>query len=232
VDEEAWLNSTDPGPMLEYLGDKADQRKLRSLACAFARRIWPLLCNDRSREAVRVAEAFADGLASAEALTEASFLAHEAWQQAEQAMDRSEDAPMAALLATSSGVDGRAAQTAGFAAQAAAAAGAAWNTEREAQADLVRCIFGNQFRPAPPLNPAVLQWNDGTVPNRAQAIYYGRAFDRLPCLAHALEEARCADAAILGHCRDKDRPHARGCFVLDLILRPRPPAPTEETASA
>ena len=42
--------------------------------------------------------------------------------------------------------------------------------------------------------------------------------DNMPVLADALEEAGCANAAILDHCRGREQ-HRRGCWVLDL-LRP------------
>jgi hypothetical protein len=45
----------------------------------------------------------------------------------------------------------------------------------------------------------------------------GRALDRLPILADALEEAGCTDADILAHCRGPG-PHVRGCWVVDLLL--------------
>ena len=80
-------------------------------------------------------------------------------------------------------------------------------------ADLVRCIFGNPFRTAP-ANPA---WLTATVTNLASVIYTDRAFDRLPILADALEEAGCRDADVLEHCR-KPGVHARGCWVVDRIL--------------
>ena len=44
-----------------------------------------------------------------------------------------------------------------------------------------------------------------------------KAFDRLPILADALEEAGCDDPAILAHLRG-DGPHCRGCWVVDLAL--------------
>jgi hypothetical protein len=50
----------------------------------------------------------------------------------------------------------------------------------------------------------------------AQGIYEDRAFDRLPVLADALEDAGCT-AAILDHLRGPG-PHVRGCFAVDLIL--------------
>jgi hypothetical protein len=66
------------------------------------------------------------------------------------------------------------------------------------------------------LHPAWLAWNGGTVPRLAEAIYREEAFDRLPILADALEEAGCTDAGLLGHLRGSG-PHVRGCFVLDLL---------------
>jgi hypothetical protein len=66
--------------------------------------------------------------------------------------------------------------------------------------------------------PAWAAWNDATVVKLAQAIYDDRAFDRMPILADALEEAGCHDADIRTHCRQPG-PHALGCWVIDSILR-------------
>ena len=57
----------------------------------------------------------------------------------------------------------------------------------------------------------------GTVRRLAQTIYAERAFDRLPILADALEDAGCDNADILAHCRGPG-PHVRGCWVVDLLL--------------
>jgi hypothetical protein len=65
--------------------------------------------------------------------------------------------------------------------------------------------------------PVWLCWHGGTIPKLAQAIYDERAFDRLPVLADALEEAGCTDADLLGHLRGPG-PHVRGCWALDLLL--------------
>jgi hypothetical protein len=91
-----------------------------------------------------------------------------------------------------------------------------WAKEDEAQSGLLRCVFGNPFRPVT-LTPALLAWNDGTVVRLAQAIYEDRAFDRLPVLGDALEEAGCDNPDILTHCRQPG-PHVRGCWVVDLVL--------------
>ncbi len=78
---------------------------------------------------------------------------------------------------------------------------------------ILRDIFGNPFRPVA-TNAA---WLTPTAFAIAQTIYTDRAFDRLPILADALEDACCTDAAILDHLRGPG-PHVRGCFALDLVL--------------
>jgi hypothetical protein len=81
---------------------------------------------------------------------------------------------------------------------------------------LIHDLFGNPFRPVA-LDPAWLTWNDGVAVKLAQAIYDDHAFDRLPILADALEEAGCNSADMLHHCRGPG-PHVRGCWLLDLLL--------------
>ena len=75
---------------------------------------------------------------------------------------------------------------------------------------------GYPFRLAT-LAPEWAAWNDATVVKLAQGIYDDRAFERLPVLADALEDAGCDNADILAHCRGPG-PHVRGCWVVDLLL--------------
>jgi hypothetical protein len=65
-----------------------------------------------------------------------------------------------------------------------------------------------------PLDPA---WRTPAVLQLAQALYDDRAFDQLPILADALEEAGCTSRDVLDHCRGPG-PHVRGCWVVDLVL--------------
>jgi hypothetical protein len=83
-----------------------------------------------------------------------------------------------------------------------------------AQADLLRCVFGLlPFRSISVDAPSL----SSIVTTMAHAIYNERAFDRLPILADALEEAGCTSPEILAHCRGPG-PHVRGCRVVDLVL--------------
>ncbi|HET6573028.1 MAG TPA: hypothetical protein VFG68_05455 [Fimbriiglobus sp.] len=61
------------------------------------------------------------------------------------------------------------------------------------------------------------QWLTSTAVDLARAIYEGRAFDRLPILADALQDAGCDDEQLLAHCRSEG-PHVRGCWAVDLVL--------------
>lgn len=88
--------------------------------------------------------------------------------------------------------------------------------EAARQAELVRCVLGNPFHPAS-FDPTWLAASDGAAQRIAQVIYDGRVFTDLPILADALEEAGCAEASILTHCRTPGL-HARGCWVVDGVL--------------
>jgi hypothetical protein len=87
--------------------------------------------------------------------------------------------------------------------------------ERAAQCRLLRDIFGNPFQPVT-IDSLWLGRNDQMVVKVANANYNDRAFDRLPILADALEEAGCNNADILTHLREPGA-HVRGCWVVDLL---------------
>lgn len=197
---------------------KAGKRKLRLFACGCCRMVWHLLDKTLLRPAVQAAEQFADGAAdedelrrrskTVEPLSPAPFLPKfpglKRWTAARMVADACESKAGDAAL--------------GQTIMPMALAGHSIGPfDGEALlCHLLRDIFGNPFRPA----SVKREWiaaNDRTAEGVAMSIYEDRAFDRLPILADALEDAGCNDEAILGHCRGPG-PHVRGCWVVDLIL--------------
>jgi hypothetical protein len=90
---------------------------------------------------------------------------------------------------------------------------------------IAKTIRGYQTNPAHylrdifPFRPVTLSrsWLTVTVLTLAQGIYDERAYDRMPILADALEDAGCDSEELLNHCRGAG-PHVRGCWAVDLLL--------------
>jgi hypothetical protein len=63
-------------------------------------------------------------------------------------------------------------------------------------------------------------WLTTDVQLLARGIYDEKAFDRMPILADALQDAGCSNEEVLRHCRQKPHrtEHVRGCWVIDLLL--------------
>jgi hypothetical protein len=92
-------------------------------------------------------------------------------------------------------------------------AGGAEEAEKVALVSDIRDAFGNPFRPAV-VDP---RWLTETVVALAAGMYEQRAWDRMPILADALEDAGCDSRDLLDHARGPG-PHVRGCWVVDLVL--------------
>jgi hypothetical protein len=227
VTEEEWLAETQPFFMLtwcEYLRGEANSRKRRLLACACCRAIWSLFEYERLRHAVEVAEAFADGRASEADLAQASkvsaafeMAANEDFQRTRTSSSRFSavvnSCKVACAAASATGPDHR---LPGNARYYAGWHGGVPVFENRGQPDLIREILGNPSRKVA-IDSIWFHRNDGAVREIAQAIYDERAFERMPILADALEDAGCSDEEILSHCRQTG-PHVRGCWLLDLVL--------------
>lgn len=84
--EEEWLESTDLSPMFHGLLrceiSRVNERKLKLLACHCYRRVWASLMDEVCREAVIVAERYADGLADANHLADAKLAVMRAFETA------------------------------------------------------------------------------------------------------------------------------------------------------
>jgi hypothetical protein len=241
--EAKWLACADPEKMLLAIRDVVSERKMRLFAIACCRRIWDRITDPRSRAAVEFAEQHVEvNVVRRRERPAVEKAAREACQEADEARQRSRNQPDHITRMIDSGACHAALTTLGsggwFTADEASRYSSyviewqwardnggdpfVWDpTSREVafrqQLPLLHDIFANPFRPPPPLSPAVLAWNDGTVRKLAQAIYDEGTFDRLPVLADALEDAGCADAALVAHCRGPG-PHVRGCWAVDVIL--------------
>jgi hypothetical protein len=243
--EPEWFASTDAYRMLQHIQQHVrisrtpgGARRLRLYGVACCRRLWPQYTDNRSRNAVEVAERYADGRARKRELDEARAAAEEVEQAAARELNRRQPAPEAVwlpfhrarILASSAQAGTRTVLvvrwlqilindvlTLLLIGTGLTRESPEFQQEEKALADLVRDIFGNPFQTPPTVDDSWLAWNDRTVPRIARAVYDERAFDRLPVLADALEEAGCTNPEILDHCRNP-APHARGCWLIDLIL--------------
>lgn len=213
--EEEWLKCDIVSAMLEFLGDKPSERKLRLFGCACLRQVWHMLTDERSRKAVEVAERYADGLVGDD-------IRRSIWQAAIQAQRASLVAWAAALAAYAVSETSEDWPTplhmAIEIAEATARAGAAlsehladqekeWEAEQARRASLVREIFGNPFRVIYQQVPF-----PAIIVRLADASYAGE--DCSFALRDALLEA--GNAWLADHFKDKD--HPKGCWALDLIL--------------
>jgi hypothetical protein len=242
--EEEWLTCTSPKPMLNFLRDKASDRKLRLFAVGCCRRIDRLITDPRSREALAFAERHLEtGVVRRKGRAGVDKAGRTAHKEAYSKMFTFSTAEgQAKALVVSNALDA-AVQTlntdpysAAIYASSFACYALAWEAqaasgiasfpdlrdsrafkhpEQAQQAFLLRDLFGNPFQPAV-VDPALLAWNHGMVAKIAQSIYDQRAFDNLPVLADALEEAGCDNADLLAHCRGPG-PHIRGCWAVDLL---------------
>ena len=188
MDEPTWLSAGHSEPMIAYVLDHGSPRKLRLfMAACWSRRAGTLRTYKALRKAVARAEELADDSRKHTPRDEGYYV--------------TQANPRRAVPIT---------------AQVVAGLRGPGHVSRAVQADLLREIFGNPFRPAV-IDPYWRAWNDGAVIHLAQAIYDERAFDRLPILADALEDAGCALVELLAHLRGAG-PHVRGCWVLDRLL--------------
>jgi hypothetical protein len=205
--------------MVNTLGDlrfprsPRGRRKLRLYACGCCRRTWDILPHDALRKAVEVAERFADG--------EVDKAKLQAAEKRVRPMNQDGYFPRQGIrkdtaVSMAVGACGESAYNAALTMTGLVPTPIAkMNPQGERMlCDLPRCVFGNPFRP-----PAFEKvWRTETVSALAKGIYADHAFDRLPILADALEEAGCDNADVLTHCRDPKLPHCRGCWVVDLAL--------------
>ncbi len=209
------------------------RRKLRLVLCGAARTVWDRLPHDDLRAAVEVAERFADDRATRRELIDALQLVVRRQNAARHAdpvplhvgVYRGQAAELARACCERSVTVARICQRTLNDCPKLAAPLAVWEAAvptdwdgvevgPDPAAAVVRDIFGG---PTPARFAA--EWRTATVTAIAAGIAADAAFDRLPVLADALEDAGCESLLVLAHCRGPG-PHWRGCWVVDGLLRP------------
>jgi hypothetical protein len=228
--EEEWLNERRQSQAMvwglrntPFTRSKAGKRKLRLFACACCRLVWDLLHDPLSRQAVEVAERFAEDQANKQELA----MIHARAQQVRKGTMPPDESGARAMCAASMAADAAHPQAFGAALNhtvyAMPLAGYTFQGKQGEYVlcDLLRCVMGNPFRPLSPQRA----WLTPTVTGLAHAAYDNRLLPcgtldpaRLCVLADALEDGGCADAEILTHLRAPGL-HPRGCWAVDLLFR-------------
>jgi hypothetical protein len=234
--EAEWLACEDPGPMLRHLSRGESHRRDRLFLAACCRRLWHLFTDPHLREAVELAERHADGEASWEE-RELRASPEPPWLDVLELVDVTTwvwqglaFAPICELSGPTRlrGFGHPRGEGLDLATGGLFACLAMYQPDRDEaaleragkqQVALVRCVYGNPFRP-PKVDRSRLT---PTVASLALAAYEHRDLPsghlelaRLAVLSDALEEADCTDADLLAHLRSPG-PHMRGCWALDLI---------------
>ena len=237
--EGEWLECTDPTPMLEFLRERASERKLRLFSCACCRTVWDMLADERSRRGLEAAECHADNpghlaeddevlercfeaMADASGDSESAEFGHTKWHAATTSA-HCILLPFRWLDALDASRETRQAESCYLFETVHNGVAVPFPepeiSDGSAHSALIRCIFGNPFCPIT-INPI---WLTPPVASLAQSAYDERIMplgeldsDRFAVLSDALEEAGCDDTAILNHLRSPG-PHVRGCWAVDLL---------------
>lgn len=182
--EAEWLACTEPRWMMTCALVTSRHRKLRLFAADCCRRVWRCLSDDRLRQSVEAVEQYADGALSPEEWAFAVQMVNAIVPELDSAYLNYPAERMAGFAIQSAMNDDSwmAAIDSNMAHRQAKAA--IKQEELHRQARLLRCLFGNPFRPVS-VAPGWLMWNGRTVVRLAQPVYDGHAFDRLPILADA-----------------------------------------------
>jgi hypothetical protein len=211
--EAEWLNCVDPELLLQQCREKLGRRREGLFATAICNRIRRLLTDPVSVSALEVVEAYADNTVSYATLRRAAGLAAGVYDADLAGTPHEQAERYAAAAVAHAGGRVHPSLWALRSAITAARLCEMDHVDKPAFAFILRDIFGNPFRPVA-IDPS---WLTSTVISLATGIYAEKAFDRMPILADALQDAGCANEGVLNHCRQAGE-HVRGCWVIDLLL--------------
>ncbi len=224
--EQEWLNCTDPAPMLEFVQGKVSDRKLRHIMVDYAHALLTWHHDAATREVITILDRYAEGRIAGEGLYDAlrpfaascQVLVDEGYPwsvQGARPLHAHVESAACWLIrrflppeVTVSGLS----DLSGL--RLSPKDADILDYFQWLVCETLRDVVGiATFRPV----TFKAAWRTPAVVATAEGIYQDRAFDRMPILADALQDAGCDSADILGHCRS-DGPHVRGCWVIDLLL--------------
>jgi len=212
VTEDKWVACTDPMQLMEVLWNGVSDRKLRLFAVACCRVMIAGTNEPSAARAVQASELFADGSISAEELRVARREVTNAWNRVHDAGEVNPTFPRNAAIGAAYQVSRPSARKV-VQEISMLLRRPVGGVPKEYLVSILHDILGNPFRPL----TAEPTWLTFDVIAMATGIYGEKAFDRLPILADALQDAGCDIDTILGHCRHPGE-HVRGCWVVDALL--------------
>jgi hypothetical protein len=200
---KAWQREKRARELLKLLPDDFSRRKLRHFVCEWVRREeLPRRIGKGTANVLAFAERIADDEANVDPDEWVAI-----WQELDESCENRSYAPngcAAALIFTvGENIHEEALWVLDSISEPANARALA----------LLREVFGNPFRPVD-----FAPWRTDTAVSLARQMYEARDFSALPILADALQDAGCANGAVLSHCREAKPIHCRGCWVVDGVL--------------
>lgn len=230
--EAEWLSlsESEPAVVFRRVVGKGRLRLLRLCAAACCRRVVHLVPYEECLRAIELTELLTDRKATRDQLRALRWdLSH---LVSESVLSEAAHFALVSANVLAGGDETRVLQQAVNAAACASLPGETYTDayqildcpahamEKAAQVVIIRDVFRQYFLPVA-FNPT---WRTATVSGLARPAYEERHLPsgrldpaRLSVLADALEDAGCAEEALLSHLHSPG-PHVRGCWALDLIL--------------
>ena len=231
MDERAWRAGRQLHELYEVAAPRLSERKLRLFAVACCRRIPMSAYGTRGARALEVADRCAEGLASEDERALAEQEAFEAHAEVrdrqvvppagEPAWTRAAEMASRALSLVVAVGPFHALDAAEFARRATVPPRVGHPYVYEAREEEWQCVLLREIAGPLPFRQVAVkeEWraaNDGAALRLAEEAHAG-AWELVPIVADALEEAGCADQELLDHLR-LPGDHVPGCWALDLAL--------------
>ena len=221
--KQKWIKRCEKKVTFNFIKNNVPTKRLQRLfAVACCKNVQRFIADEKSLNAINVAELYADGQVTKEEL----FVAHRDARITDATKNlgrRSRSVSQAAFVSSAFAASFSATSDAVNAANLAASYASitfyytSYNVinyrsaEIKSQGEILEAILQHNFNK---------NWKNDTTTNLAKMIYDQKNWHDMPILADALEDAGCIDAEVLSYCRGKGL-FFRGCKILDDLLELR-----------